>query len=232
MKPSQTYFLRELQKSPGAAVLDFACSKGGLWDHVPEQVEMFGCDIRLAPEMATRIRGREHRFRLSTESSRIPFEDASFDVVFANSAFEHVQPIREIITECARVLRPGGRLIAVFPCRTVILEPHVKVPFASWLPPGALRRAWCQAWRGDGARADAYLREHTNYLRYGEYMRMLRQHFALTDITGQLVAIAGGLPLPGPLVSRFYAVAVDARKLSGPTNGADEGSRAGISPSS
>jgi SAM-dependent methyltransferase len=217
MKPSQTYFIQELAKSPGAAVLDFACSTGALWDYVPAGTRMHGCDLRLDHRLAPRIKGREDCFRISTDPARIPFDDRMFDIVFANSAFEHVQPLREIVAECARVLKPGGRLIAVFPCKTVIVEPHVHLPFASWLPAGRLRHAYCTFMRGPDKKGDAYLRENTHHRRYGTYMRILREHFDCRDIAPELVRIAGGIPLPSWFVSRFYATAVDAVKHEGNT---------------
>lgn len=41
----------------------------------------------------------------------IPFESASFDVVFSNQSLEHVHDCDLAISEIARVLRPGGRLV-------------------------------------------------------------------------------------------------------------------------
>lgn len=45
------------------------------------------------------------------DGSSIPFEDASFDVVFSNQSLEHVHDCERAIREIARVLRPGGRLV-------------------------------------------------------------------------------------------------------------------------
>ena len=226
MKPSQKYLIRELQSLGRVRVLDFACSKGKLWDRSPANAEMFGCDIRLTPEMAERIKGREDRFRLSVDPARIPFEDSTFDIVFANSAFEHVRPIAEIVAECARVLKPGGRLIAVFPCKTVIYEPHIGVPLAQLSPAGRFRRFWCKIWylianrekfrTGEHVRADEYLTRCTNYLFAGQYQKMFRAHFDSTKIiTRDLVRLSGRHSfLPTWLVSRLYALGIDAKVSS------------------
>jgi SAM-dependent methyltransferase len=47
---------------------------------------------------------------------RLPFRDASIDLVFATGLFEHVEDERAVIAEIARVLRRGGLV-------------HVEVPF-------------------------------------------------------------------------------------------------------
>ena len=38
----------------------------------------------------------------------LPFGDASFDVVYCCDVLEHVNEVRQVIAETARVLRPGG----------------------------------------------------------------------------------------------------------------------------
>jgi SAM-dependent methyltransferase len=56
-------------------------------------------------------------------SSEIPHQDLcalsfandSFDLVLCNELFEHVQHQDQAFTEIARVLRPGGRLVATCP---------------------------------------------------------------------------------------------------------------------
>jgi SAM-dependent methyltransferase len=47
---------------------------------------------------------------------KLPFEDRSFDVVFLTSVFTHMMPddLVNYFGEIARVLRPGGRLLATF----------------------------------------------------------------------------------------------------------------------
>lgn len=45
------------------------------------------------------------------DGARIPFEDATFDVVFSNQSLEHVHDCDLAIGEIARVLKPGGRLV-------------------------------------------------------------------------------------------------------------------------
>jgi len=43
----------------------------------------------------------------------LPFADASFDIVFSHGVLHHIPEITNAQREIARVLRPGGRLIAM-----------------------------------------------------------------------------------------------------------------------
>ena len=46
-------------------------------------------------------------------SERLPFADASFDVVFARAVLHHTRDLEAACQEFFRVLKPGGRLIAI-----------------------------------------------------------------------------------------------------------------------
>ena len=46
-------------------------------------------------------------------SETLPFADASFDVVFARAVLHHVSDLATALAEMARVLKPGGTLLAV-----------------------------------------------------------------------------------------------------------------------
>lgn len=45
----------------------------------------------------------------------LSFADGSFDTVISSDVFEHVSDIGAALSECYRVLRPGGRMLATFP---------------------------------------------------------------------------------------------------------------------
>ena len=81
---------------------------------------------------------------LAAVGERLPFADASFDVVFTNEVLEHVQDDRQAAREIARVLRPGGRSVNFVPNRLYFFETHGiywrgqykfgNKPFVNWLP--------------------------------------------------------------------------------------------------
>ncbi len=52
---------------------------------------------------------------LDYDGARIPFDDASFDIVFSSNVLEHFAHVREFQHEILRVLRPGGLCLHVLP---------------------------------------------------------------------------------------------------------------------
>ena len=69
--------------------------------------------------------------------THLPFADASFDVVLTNHVIEHVgdeDAQRAHLAELGRVLRPQGIGYLAVPNRWMLVEPHFKLAFLSWLP--------------------------------------------------------------------------------------------------
>jgi SAM-dependent methyltransferase len=50
---------------------------------------------------------------------RLPFRDRAFDVVYARQVLHHAQDLAAVVAECARVLAPGGILLA---CREHVAD--------------------------------------------------------------------------------------------------------------
>ena len=50
-------------------------------------------------------------------SARLPFPDASADLVLSRTALEHVNGVPAAVQEIARTLRPGARTLHLVPCR-------------------------------------------------------------------------------------------------------------------
>jgi SAM-dependent methyltransferase len=48
----------------------------------------------------------------------IPFPDQSFDVVFSSNVLEHVDELKALLNDAARVLKPGGIMVHVLPSAT------------------------------------------------------------------------------------------------------------------
>ena len=77
-------------------------------------------------------------FQLVT-STTLPFQSASFDIVLTNHVIEHVGDRAAQLAhlaEVARVLKPGGIAYLAVPNRWMLVEPHYKLAFLSWLPHG------------------------------------------------------------------------------------------------
>ncbi len=52
---------------------------------------------------------------VTSDASRLPFADESFDVVCAMEFIEHVWPVEAILREMDRVLKPSGRIVLMSP---------------------------------------------------------------------------------------------------------------------
>ncbi len=48
------------------------------------------------------------------DAETLPFPDASFDLVYSNGVLHHTPNTSQVIDEIFRVLRPGGKVIAMF----------------------------------------------------------------------------------------------------------------------
>src|SRR5690242_18959607 len=49
------------------------------------------------------------------EGEHLPFAEGSFDIITSYDVCEHVHDLDRFFDECMRVLKPGGRLLAIFP---------------------------------------------------------------------------------------------------------------------
>lgn len=108
----------------GRRLLDIGCGSGGITLHLAEThgaAEATGFDVELPVIEAARrradARGLSGRVRfVQAPPGPLPFADASFDVVFtAYGVLPFVVGGQRFFDEAARVLRPGGRLVAAEP---------------------------------------------------------------------------------------------------------------------
>jgi SAM-dependent methyltransferase len=58
------------------------------------------------------------------DARRLPFADASVDLVLSTDLWEHVDEDDEVAAEAFRVLRPGGRLLVAVPAGAVLWSGH------------------------------------------------------------------------------------------------------------
>jgi len=113
--PHDLYADRVLSLVPGRRWLDAGCGRWSLprWrlDDLPRLQQggtrAFGCD---ADVPALHDRARDGRV-CAAVVERLPFRDASFDVVTCNMVFEHLDEPAGTAAELARVTAPGGRIL-------------------------------------------------------------------------------------------------------------------------
>jgi SAM-dependent methyltransferase len=109
------FFLPHLQ--PGMSLLDCGCGSGSITVGLAEAVSpgrVIGIDVERSVIERAVLRTKQHaitnaRFQVGS-GYELPFEDNSFDAVFAHALLEHLgEPLRAI-REMRRVLKPGGVL--------------------------------------------------------------------------------------------------------------------------
>ncbi len=124
--------LRHAALKTDERVLDVGCGTGVLTRLAAEVVgkkgQAVGIDpatkmISIAKENAA-IEKSHAEFRVATIEN-LPFEDSSFDCALSSLMIHHLPPDLKLtgLTEIYRVLRPGGRLLAVDIYRPVKISP-------------------------------------------------------------------------------------------------------------
>jgi ubiquinone/menaquinone biosynthesis C-methylase UbiE len=110
------------QLQPGETVLDVGCGTGTLALIAKERVGETGrvCGIDPGPRQIARARAKAARRSLPIDFEmgvieQLPFPDQSFDVVLSTMMMHHLPDDlkHQGLTEIARVLKSGGRLVIV-----------------------------------------------------------------------------------------------------------------------
>jgi len=107
----------ELLRAPPATVLDLGAGTGIAARDIKRmfrRAEVTAADI--AAPMLDVARRRSRFWRpvrcVQADAEALPFEDAAFDLVFSNLLLQWLTPPDTALAEIARVLKPGGLLLA------------------------------------------------------------------------------------------------------------------------
>jgi SAM-dependent methyltransferase len=99
----------ELNLPHGGRVLDYGCADMPYRSFLPGGAEYVGADLE----------GNEAATVIIRPDGTLPVADRSVDAVLSTQVLEHVQDPCVYLSECFRVLRPGGRMLlsthGVFP---------------------------------------------------------------------------------------------------------------------
>jgi SAM-dependent methyltransferase len=99
------------EASPGR-VLEVGCGPGELAARIKEELGADVAAIDISPRMVELARGRGVHARVG-DVLDLPFAAGEFDCAVAAWMLYHVPDVDRALGELARVLRPGGRLVAV-----------------------------------------------------------------------------------------------------------------------
>lgn len=168
--PWDNYFGHSVKPWVTGDLLDLGCFTGGravAWAERYQPRSISGVDVDENFIDAARKFAESRRmpadFRIGFGES-IPWPDRSFDSILTFDVLEHVRSVPETLSECWRVLRPGGHLLAVFPSYFQPVEHHLGLvtgmPGLQYLFTGrTLIRAYCEILGERGADAEWYARD-------------------------------------------------------------------------
>jgi phosphatidyl-myo-inositol dimannoside synthase len=116
-------------------LLEIGTGSGGI-AHYYATHPALSCDVDAVDVTDVRQLRDHYRFT-KVEGVWLPFADDSFDVVISNHVIEHVGDKAaqcRHLQEIRRVLKSKGICYLAVPSRWMLVEPHYKLPFLSWLP--------------------------------------------------------------------------------------------------
>jgi 2-polyprenyl-3-methyl-5-hydroxy-6-metoxy-1,4-benzoquinol methylase len=188
----------ELRVAPGGRVLDLGCGTGELARGLAARgYHLTGCDI--SAEMLDRAEAHETSRSVAWVLmppgwQSLPFDSASFDAVMGSSVLEYVDDPLAVLSECARIVRPGGAVICTVP--------DVRHP-VRWLE--LLGSRAIQVWSlGSGATRSTRFSAYVSYLqvsrqRHGH--QWWRRTGELCDLQLDRDSVANARPSPLRLIT-------------------------------
>ena len=91
----------DLELQPSGRLLDYGCADMPYRDFFPPTVEYVGADLPGNPDSTVEL----------NPDTTVPVAESSFDAVVSTQVLEHVGDPALYLSECFRVLKPGGRLL-------------------------------------------------------------------------------------------------------------------------
>ena len=104
--------------NPPQNIIDVGCGIGGSTLHLAQKFGSNATGITLSPVQASRAKERAREAGLDSRVNfevanalDMPFADNTFDLVWSLESGEHMPDKAKFLSECYRVLKPGGKMI-------------------------------------------------------------------------------------------------------------------------
>lgn len=123
-------------------VLDVGCGVGMFLKQFKKLgAKVYGIDV---DKKKIEIAKRKYKNVKVAPAEKIPFRKETFDIVWLHEVIEHVEDEKKVLSECFRVLKPGGKVVIFAPNRLWPFETHGvfwadkyrfgNVPLVTYLP--------------------------------------------------------------------------------------------------
>jgi len=131
---------RLLSPKSGDRVLEVGCGQGHLTKRLADRgVDITGIDANPnAPDVA------ETDKVVYMLAEDLKFESDRFDTILSVHAIEHIPPLEEAIAEMARVLKPGGQAMFIYPAEPIMGMYAIPTSVILYGTPFKAREVHCQ----------------------------------------------------------------------------------------
>jgi ubiquinone/menaquinone biosynthesis C-methylase UbiE len=132
-----------VERLRGKRILEIGCGAGVNLLSLQRCTDVVGIDVEPLylrfGEILARLEGVPVPARVCGSAEHLPFEDASFDIALFHGSLPYMR-IEHALCETARVLRPGGRAIAIFSDLRQTLRDRLRSRRWTMLSPGVFLR--------------------------------------------------------------------------------------------
>jgi hypothetical protein len=129
-KQRTRFFLETFKPQPSTRILDIG---GNVYDWTDVPIESQITILNIAPTDSSTSYPDRFSYRQG-DGRHLPFDDQSFDIVYANSVIEHLRTFEDQQLFAREALRVGKGVFVQTPNRWFPIEPHFITPFFHYLP--------------------------------------------------------------------------------------------------